>query len=72
MMHNTLRGQWMYPRDAAPRMVRIVRAGMFDLNQFGLNEFALNDADDAVAYAAANAGPFHLAVLRPDRIGGDG
>ena len=71
LMHKeiTLRGAWMYPRDAIPRMARMVRAGLIDLTQFELTEFALDDANDAVAHAAANAGPRQLTVIRPDRRG---
>ncbi|HEY2751923.1 hypothetical protein [Phenylobacterium sp.] len=39
--------------------------GLIDLRQFDLAEFALDDANDAVAYAAANSGPRELTVLRP-------
>jgi len=69
LMHNnvTLRGQWMYSPQATPRMVRMIRAGLLDLSQFDLTEFGLNDANDAIAHAAANAGPRQLTVLRPDR-----
>lgn len=72
LMHNnvTLRGQWMYPRDAIPRMVRMVRTGLLDLSQFDLSEFGLADVNDAIAHAAGNAGPRQLTVLRPDRGGG--
>jgi len=31
------------------------------------SEFALDDTIEAVAHAAANAGPLRLTVLRPDR-----
>ena len=73
LMHNeiTVRGQWMYPREAAGRMVRLVRSGLVDLTQFDLTEFGLNDANDAVAHAEANSGPLQLTVLRPDRGGTD-
>jgi alcohol dehydrogenase len=68
LMHGeiTLRGVWMYPPQAVPRMVRMVRAGLIDLHQFDLAEFALDDANAAVAYAAANAGPRQLTVIRPN------
>jgi alcohol dehydrogenase len=74
LMHNdiTVRGKWMYPRDAVARMVRLVRAGLIDLAQFDLTEFGLDDVNDAVAHAAANAGPLRLTVLRPDRGGAGG
>jgi alcohol dehydrogenase len=66
-MHNetTVRGVWMYRREAIPRMVQMVRAGLIDLAQFELTEFALDDVNEAVVHAAANAGPRQLTVLRP-------
>jgi alcohol dehydrogenase len=68
LMHNdvTLRGKWMYERDAVSRMVRMVRAGLIDLSKFELKEFALDDANAAIAYAAEHAGPHTLTALRPD------
>jgi alcohol dehydrogenase len=68
MMRNdiTVRGKYMYPRDAVGRMVGLVRAGLIDLTKFHLTEFALDDANEAVAHSAANAGPRQLTVLRPD------
>jgi alcohol dehydrogenase len=74
LMHNetTVRGVWMYPKDAIPKMVRMVRAGLVDLAQFELTEFGLDDANAAVAHAAANAGPRQLTALRPDRSGASG
>ncbi len=68
LMHSevTLRGVWMYPREAVPAMVRMVRAGLIDLAQFEVSEFNLDDANAAVDYAAAHAGPRQLTVLRPN------
>jgi alcohol dehydrogenase len=63
----TIRGKWMYPRDATARMVQLVRAGLVDLSQFELTEFGLESANEAIAHAADNAGPLRLTVLRPDR-----
>ncbi len=65
----TVRGQFMYPREAVARMVGLIRGGLLDLAQFQLTEFALDDINEAVAHAAANAGPRRLTVLRPDRAG---
>jgi alcohol dehydrogenase len=67
LMHNniTVRGQWMYPRDATARMVRLVRAGLVDLGRFEVTEFGLDDANRAVTHAAEEAGPLRLTVLRP-------
>jgi alcohol dehydrogenase len=63
----TVRGKYMYPREAVARMVRLVRSGLIDLAQFELSEFALDHVNDAIAHAAATAGPLRLTVLRPDR-----
>lgn len=67
LMHNdiTLRGKWMYERSAVARMVQLIRSGLIDLGQFDLTEFRLDDVNEAVAHAAANAGPLRLTVLRP-------
>jgi alcohol dehydrogenase len=66
-MHNgvTLRGQFMYPREAIARMVCLVRSGLIDLSRYDLSEFGLDAPNEAVAHAAANAGPFQLTVIRP-------
>jgi alcohol dehydrogenase len=61
----TIRGQWMYPREANIRLTGLVRAGLIDLSQFDVKEFALDRANDAVAYAAAHGGPFKATVIRP-------
>jgi len=74
MMHRelTVRGAWMYPREAVPRMIQMVRSGRIDLAHFELKEFSLDEANAAVSHAAANAGPRQLTVIRPDRRGADG
>ena len=61
----TIRGVWMYPREAIPRMIGLVRSGLLDLGQFSVTEFALARANEAVAHAAANGGPFKMTVLKP-------
>jgi alcohol dehydrogenase len=73
LMHQgvTLRGQWMYERNAIPGMVQMVRSGLIDLGQFELAEFPLDEANAAVAHADANAGPRQLTVLRPGGVGGE-
>ena len=62
----TIVGKFMYPRSAAPQMVQLVRSGLIDLDVFDLTEFALGDANEAVAHAAAHAGPLRRTVIRPD------
>ncbi len=61
----TLRGQWMYSPNAVSRLASLIHAGLLDLNQFSVTTFSLNDANEAVAHAAADAHPFHLTVIRP-------
>lgn len=63
----TLRGQWMYDRAAVPQMVGLIRSGLLDLRAYTTTEFMLDQVNEAVEHAAANAGPFRLTVIRPDR-----
>ncbi|WP_299570093.1 zinc-binding dehydrogenase [uncultured Williamsia sp.] len=62
----TVRGQWMYPRDANARLIELARAGLLDLRQDGVHTFPLARVNDAIAYAADNAGPFVRTVLAPN------
>jgi alcohol dehydrogenase len=61
----TIHGQWMYPPSATIRLVRIIRAGLLDLGNFDVTTFDLDNANEAVAHAAANGGPFKLTAIRP-------
>lgn len=67
MMRNniTVRGQWMCPRDAAGRMVGLIRAGLLRLDEFEVTPFSLDAANEAVVHAAQTAGPFNLTVIQP-------
>ena len=60
----TLRGQWMYPRDAASRLVALVRSGQLGLDH-EVTAFALDDVEAAVEHAARNVGAFRSTVIRP-------
>jgi hypothetical protein len=55
----------MYPPDAATRLIGLIRAGLIDLGQFETVSFDLDHANEAVAHAAANSGPFKLTVIKP-------
>jgi len=61
----TVRGQWMYPRTAIPRVVGLVRAGLIDLAQIAVTAFPLERANDAVAHAAGHTGPFEITAVCP-------
>jgi alcohol dehydrogenase len=61
----TLRGQWMYPPHAATLMAGMICAGLVDLGQFEVTAFGLDRANEAVAHAAAHAGPFKMTVIQP-------
>ena len=60
----TIKGQWMYPRDAIPRLVAMVKNGLVDLKRYEVVEFALADVSEAIVHAAATSGPFKRTVLR--------
>jgi alcohol dehydrogenase len=61
----TIHGQWMYARDSIARLIGLVRAGLLRLDHHEATCFGLDEVNDAVAHAAANAGPFNMTVLRP-------
>ena len=61
----TIIGQWMYPRDANPRLINLVRSGLLDLTHWDIQTFSLDDVNEAVERAAAEGGPFKSTVLRP-------
>lgn len=61
----TIYGQWMYPPDATTRLVSLIRSGLLNLDHFDVTSFDLEDANEAVAHAAANGGPFKMTVIRP-------
>src|SRR4051794_31565245 len=69
MMRNciTVRGQWMYPPHAAPLMAGLIRSGLVGLDHFEVTLFGLDRANEAVAHAAANSGPFKMTVIEPRR-----
>ena len=60
-----VRGQWMYPREAIHRMVKLVRSSQISLDDVAVTKFPLEHVNEAVAHAAANAGPFKITVVCP-------
>jgi len=61
----TIHGVWMYPPDAATRLAALIRSDLLQLDQFDVASFDLDHANEAVAHAAANAGPFRMTVIEP-------
>jgi threonine dehydrogenase-like Zn-dependent dehydrogenase len=61
----TIHGAWMYPPEAAAKLINLIRAGLIDLSQFETVTFDLDHANEAVAHAAANGGPFKMTVIKP-------
>jgi alcohol dehydrogenase len=55
----------MYPPTAADRMVGLIRSGLLRLDRFEVTTFPLDAANEAVAHAAANGGPFRMTVIQP-------
>lgn len=60
----TIKGQWMYPRDAIPPLIAMARNGLIDLTRYIFVEFALADVSEAIVHAAATSGPFKGTALR--------
>jgi len=61
----SIHGVWMYPPDAASRLIALVRSGLLRLDEYRTTAFDLDHVNEAVAHAAANGGPFKLTVIRP-------
>jgi alcohol dehydrogenase len=61
----TLRGQWMFPREANEHLLRMVRTGVLDLTGEAVTTFPLERCNDAVAHATAHPGPFKRTVMLP-------
>jgi alcohol dehydrogenase len=53
----TIHGAWMYPPEAATKLINLIRSGLINLDQFEAVGFDLDHANEAVAHAAANSGP---------------
>jgi len=61
----TVRGQWMYPREAIPRLIGLINAGLIDLARADLTTFPLDAINQAIDHAALHAGPFEMTVVEP-------
>jgi alcohol dehydrogenase len=61
----TIIGKWMYPPEAPGKLAALVRAGLLRLDGYEITAFGLDQANQAVAHAAANSTPFKMTVLCP-------
>ena len=61
----TVRGQYMYPREAPARLIALIRAGLLSLTDLVITRFPLDQANEAVAHAARTGGPFRYTVIQP-------
>ena len=61
----TIHGVWLCPPDAATRLIALIRADLLSLDHDDITRFDLDHANEAVAHAAANAGPFRMTVIEP-------
>ena len=43
----------------------LIRSGLVNLDHFEITAFDLDHANEAVAHAAANSGPFKMTVVQP-------
>jgi NADPH:quinone reductase-like Zn-dependent oxidoreductase len=64
----TIHGVWMYPPQAATSLIALIRSGLLSLAQFETTSFGLDQANEAVAHAAANGGPFKMTVILPPQV----
>jgi alcohol dehydrogenase len=61
----TVRGQYMYPREAPARLIALIQAGVLALDEWTITSFPLAQVEAAVAHAAAHGGPIRCTVLQP-------
>ncbi len=60
----TIHGVWMYPPHAPAQLVKLIRSGLLRIDAVETAVFALDNVNEAVAHAAANAGPFQRTEIR--------
>ena len=59
----TIHGAWMYRPEAVVGMAALIRCGLLDLGNYEVTGFGLEEANEAVAHAAANSGAFRLTTV---------
>ncbi|KAF9992586.1 hypothetical protein BGZ80_005314 [Entomortierella chlamydospora] len=67
MMSNniTLKGNFMYTRDAPTSLIGLADAGLLDLNTIKPKVFKLDDVEEAIEWSANHTTPFESTVIAP-------
>jgi alcohol dehydrogenase len=60
----TIKGQWLYPREAIARLIALAQNGILDLSRYDVVEFPLTDIEEALAHASSTNGPFTKTVVK--------
>ena len=61
----TIKGQWMYQREAPQRIIPLAKSGLLPLDLFSITSFDLDHINEAVRHAAGEKGAFRLTVVDP-------
>lgn len=61
----TLKGQFMYPREAPRQLFGLIEAGLLSLEDFTITSFGLEQYDEALTHASNHAGAFQMTVFEP-------
>lgn len=61
----TIKGQWMYPREAVRSLINLVNSGLLPLANYEITTFGLDDINIAVEQASQNSGAFKMTVIEP-------
>ena len=59
----TLRGSYMFPRDAPSELLRMIASGVLSLDAFGVHAFPLADINEAIAQAPSFRGLEYAVVV---------
>ena len=59
----TIKGQWMYEPEAVYKLIALAKSGLLRLEDYEITSFGLNDANEAIEFAANNAGAFKLTII---------
>jgi alcohol dehydrogenase len=63
----TIRGQYMYPRQAPLLLVELISSGLLNLEPFSVHTFPLEQVHQAIQHAKDHGGAFQLTVITPTK-----